>query len=110
MISPSPIPGSREDIIIIAGSVAAGAIPVPAMPMGRVAAGAIPVPAMAMGRVAGTGQAKQELTTTPVTSVCRTDTRGLMRLPREGKSGSGMGEGRGEAEDLVRSEKVRRRT
>ena len=110
MISPSPIPGSRWDIIIIAGIVAAGGIPEPAMPMGRVAAGAIPVPAMAMGRVAGTGQAKQELTTTPVTSFCRTDTRGLMRLPRDGKSGSGIGEGRGEAEERVRMDRARMRT
>ena len=95
--SPSPIPGSREDIIIIAG-----ATPVPPMAIGRVAAP--PAPA------APAPPAAPPAAPPPVTTVCRTDTRGLMRLPREGKSGRGMGEGRGEAEDRVRMDRARRST
>ena len=92
--SPNPIPGSREDIIIIAGIVAAGANPVPPMTAGRLAAP--PAPAAPAPPAAAPPAAPP-----PVTTVCRTDTRGLMRLPREGKSGSGRGKrrGRGQGKD-----------
>ena len=91
--NPIPIPGRREDIIIAAGTTAGAVATVPAT------TGAVtspPTPAVSA------------VTTPVVPTVCRTDTRGPIRLDRAGIRGSG--EGTGEPRERRNTDMARRNT
>ena len=92
--SPIPIPGRREDIIIAAGTTAGAVATVPAT------TGAVTSPP--------TPAVSAVIAPPVVPTVCRTDTRGPIRLDRAGIRGSG--EGTGEPRERRNTDMARRNT
>ena len=99
--NPSPMPGKREDIIIIIAGAVAPTVPAPTAgptAIGRVAAP--PAPAAPA--------AAPPVEPPPTATDCSTDTRGPMRLVKAGISGSG--DGIGEPREMWNKDRARRKT
>ena len=95
--NPSPMPGKREDIIIIIAGAVAPIVPAPTAGPTAPPAPAIPVPPTA-----------PPAEPPPTATDWSTDTRGPMRLVKAGISGSG--EGIGEPWEMWNKDRARRNT